>query len=40
MVQARYQATKEKLKEVLKDSDDLLEKISDVMSKVTKSEKI
>lgn len=40
MVQARYQVAKEMLKEVSKDNDDLLKKISDVMSKVTKLEKI
>lgn len=40
MVQARYQAAKEKLKEVSKDNDDLLKKISNIISKVTKLEKI
>lgn len=38
MVQARYQAAKEKLKEVSKDN--LLKKISNIISKVTKLEKI
>lgn len=36
MVQAKYQAAKEKLKEALKDNNDLLKKISDIISKVTK----
>lgn len=40
MVQARYQVAKEKLKEVSKDNDDLLKKISNIISKVTKLEKI
>ena len=40
VVKSRYLATKTKLEELTMDNKDLLKKISDVMNKVSKSEKL
>lgn len=40
MVEKRYLATKEKLGDFTSDNEDLLKKISDMMTKVSESEKL